>query len=99
MQTTKNDSFREEALSLISSVRRGWLLKAKTVRSTSLWLAGVLLYGNHQRPGGISNAKLTEHNNANIIEEERETLTLTIRSTSGHSSLALHITTSVGRIS
>ena len=38
----------------------------------TLWLAGILLYSNHQRPGAIVNATLREYEDARMVEEGRK---------------------------
>lgn len=45
---------------------------AKCIRTLTLWLAGFLLYGNHQRPGAVANATLQEYEEARVVEEGRK---------------------------
>ena len=57
---------RAEIPSLIKQVVKG---DTKSRRVLTLWLAGVLLYGNHQRPGAVANATLKEYEKARVVEE------------------------------
>ena len=44
----------------------------KARHGLTLWFAGVLLYGNHQRPVAIAKATLREYENARMVEEGRK---------------------------
>ena len=61
------ENFLDQARpSLIMQVVKG---DTKSRRGLTLWLAGVLLYGNHQRPGARANATLKEYEEAWVVEE------------------------------
>lgn len=47
----------QQAVDLISARKE---VCSKRLRSVVIWLAGFLLYGNHQQPGSIANAKISE---------------------------------------
>ena len=70
----ENDQVR--ARSLTSSARKGKPLKPNSIRSVTIWLAGVLLNGNHQRPGAISNARIEEFKSSRVVEEGRQRYTV-----------------------
>lgn len=44
---------------------------AKCFCTMTLWLASILLYRNHQRPGAVANATLQEYEEARVAEEGR----------------------------
>ena len=59
----------------VNQSKAGEKTPSTQVRKLTIWLAGCLLHTNAQRPGAITNAKLSEFANSSTAMQGRETYT------------------------
>ena len=58
---------------LVRAAKTDKPVASKELRSLVLWLAGCLLYANHQRPGAIINITLAEYEESRVTTEGKST--------------------------